>query len=384
MACSDNGNKYSGLQWKQECYCGNSNYAKYGIREGCNCSSLNIGANRNCVYEDLHTNPTHRKFSKTRLDTDMICEGIQQTRDDNSKYFDYNDQYLWSEVHGETADVKRFKLFPQNVFNFKFVNQCNLPHQSPIDVCDGKSGHFQSNLNAYCYENHRILTHGANQAGNWRLTDSSKIQPKILGSKLRIEYATRSWGPYETCCGNAPNSYKGWCPLRGRGQFDCGVDLPPLADFAHHWNGYAQINHIDIKFPSEHTLCGKRYDAELVYWFVWPNRKAAINMAILVEIGEFNFELEKLIVLFENEFVKQNGANRNLRTSNVQLRQSLEENGRNQQQNSTHTDRNLYHSLDIFDPFSPLIIRTLWFYAYWGSTTEPPCLGPGGNPDKFV
>jgi hypothetical protein len=396
--CSDLGYQFSGLQHKQECYCGNGNYARYGLRNGCKCEENNIGTNKNCVYEDT--------FEKTTpLLKDMVCEGGLFTETNDIAYFNYDDQLNWPHVKGETDDILRYKKIPNKVFNFNFNNQCHLGSQSPIDVCDGNSGHKLSNLNDECLESHRILTLGQEQAGDWKLTDLTKIQPKILGSKLRLEYATRTWGPFETCCGNEKNSYTGWCPLyETLEDFSCGTDLPPLADFAHHWNGFAQINHVDFKFPSEHTLCGKRYDAELVYWFVWPNRKATINMSILVEIGSFNFELEKILLLFEDKYKKDKEnclTKRNLRRSNKHAVKNqdilgdelkkLKRNSHSARKLYNHTagednegGRRLYHGMDIFDPFSPQIIRTLWFYAYWGSTTEPPCFGPGGNPHRFV
>ena len=50
------GYKYAGLQYSEECYCGNSGYDRYGVGDGCNqtCSGNSDqicgGAFRNSVY----------------------------------------------------------------------------------------------------------------------------------------------------------------------------------------------------------------------------------------------------------------------------------------------------------------------------------------------
>jgi len=175
----------------------------------------------------------------------------------------------------------------------------------------------------------------------------------------------------------------------------CGGDLPPLADFPHHWHGYTQVNHIDFKFPSEHTICGKRYDAEITYWFAWVNRKAAVNMSIMVQIGGYNYELEKVIRRFE----QVNLENRNHCARKRGLKEEDEivypdegtESGFDHS-NSTFIpdypeddiERHRRLNMDHFNPFSGEIVRTQWFYGYWGTLTEPPCLGAAGNPHRFI
>jgi hypothetical protein len=83
---------------------------------------------------------------------------------------------------------------------------------------------------------------------------------KILPSKLRIEYSRQNADLNETM-------------LR-----------PPHGDFAHNWNGYIQVTHIDIKIPSEHTICGKRFAGEYQIYFYHPKRRKPIVQSILMEI----------------------------------------------------------------------------------------------------
>merc|ERR550525_644625 len=47
--CFDLGYKYSGSQWQQECWCGDS-FGKYGTSNDCKCDEYDIGWYHNCVY----------------------------------------------------------------------------------------------------------------------------------------------------------------------------------------------------------------------------------------------------------------------------------------------------------------------------------------------
>ena len=59
---------------------------------------------------------------------------------------------------------------------------------------------------------------------------------------------------------------------------------PPRADFAHNWHGYIPIVHIDVKLPSEHTLCNKRYKGEYQIYFYHAKRKQPIVQSIFIEV----------------------------------------------------------------------------------------------------
>jgi len=58
---------------------------------------------------------------------------------------------------------------------------------------------------------------------------------------------------------------------------------PPEADFADNWNGYMAVNNIDVKIPSEHTICGKRYPAEYSVFMLHPLRRQTVVMSILMD-----------------------------------------------------------------------------------------------------
>lgn len=107
------------------------------------------------------------------------------------------------------------------------------------------------------------LTYYFIKGGDYNLTDD-QVTMKILPSKLRIEYSRQNEIMNET-------------KLR-----------PPSGDFPHNWNGYIQATHIDIKIPSEHTICGKRYDGEYQIYFYHPLRRQPIVQSILIEVHPQN------------------------------------------------------------------------------------------------
>lgn len=91
--------------------------------------------------------------------------------------------------------------------------------------------------------------------------NDTELQLKILPSKLRIEYSRVNSDLIQ----------------------EIGL-IPPHADFPLNWNGYISAVHIDIKIPSEHTFCGKRYAGEYQIYFYHPKRKQPIVQSILIEI----------------------------------------------------------------------------------------------------
>ena len=349
-------------------------------------------------------------------------------------YFNYdpNDPHhglrAWPHIH-DTTDYKTWadwRRYPWKVWEFETNNQCGYGNrQSPIDVCDGIGdgddiGKAQGmvNVNTECNEYHRIHTQGK----DWKLDDPHKITMEIFPSKLRIKYALRD-------CDYQRNFVRGggspvWFPLPaekgGTGEW-CNYE-PPCADYPHHWNGFVQVVHADLKFPSEHTICGKRYDGEFIIYHAHPQRQSVMTMNILIQIGTHNFEMQKVINAWEhkfneNKFKCQRHRHRQLREQNsFQRRMSnvlktgidhehvtsaaaAEEDETNNDMDRTDfstwadlpddadkwIDEEERRFLELhqrrtqgnihFNPYHDEIYRSKWFYGYWGSLTEPPCLG---------
>ena len=102
--------------------------------------------------------------------------------------------------------------------------------------------------------------------------------PKIMHNKLRLQYPER--------------------------MSEMQVPIPPGCDFARNGfqSGVQDLVHIDIKVTSEHTLCGKRYDAEMQQFYL--HREGNLEaMAVLINAGgEHNDHFEVLLKFFQQKF----------------------------------------------------------------------------------
>ena len=170
-----------------------------------------------------------------------------------------------------------YKYWAEFDMNRTLGNRCASDprrSQSPIDLCPDV-------VNAECFEHHQARNRVSNliiglilidlsiscthlnsvisKGGEYNL-DDTEVTLKILPSKLRIEYS------------------------RENSELDPSKLRPPHGDFAHNWNGYISAVHIDVKSPSEHTICGKRYAGEYQIYFYHPNRKQPIVQSVLIEI----------------------------------------------------------------------------------------------------
>ena len=101
--------------------------------------------------------------------------------------------------------------------------------------------------------------------------NNTQLQMQILPSKLRINYLIDAANTaYMNTDDEDVNSTQ--------------IPKPPRGDFAHNWNGYIPVVHIDIKIPSEHTICGKHYLGEYQIYFYHAKRRQPIVQSILMEI----------------------------------------------------------------------------------------------------
>jgi len=164
----------------------------------------------------------------------------------NITYLDYEGN-AW--VSNQSSD--NYFYWKSFSTNRTLDNRCNSSpdrQQSPIDLCN-------EYVNAQCFEHHQIR----NVGGDYDLDDEN-VELKILPSKLRIQYS------------------------RFNAELNEEFKRPPHTDFAHNWNGYIPIVHIDIKIPSEHTICGKRYEGEYQMFFYHAKRREPIIQSVLIGI----------------------------------------------------------------------------------------------------
>ena len=175
--------------------------------------------------------------------------------------------------------------------------------------------------------------------------------------------------------------------------------LPPRADFSRNGPGIQDLLHIDLKVKSEHRLCGKQYDAEMQLFYLhseWGNFEA---VSILIEVadGEHNGHFQKILDYFQDKFDEDkdtcerkqhmaralfddNHYKRNLRSNLEDVRNKTTAREEAVSSESSNYQRVRRRILDAFrparvpwDPLDTLLYRSIHFWSYFGSTTEPPC-----------
>ena len=206
----------------------------------------------------------------------------------------------------------------------KVENQCNELMQSPIDVCTKPERH--------CKEYHEFRS----KRGDFRIENDSFMMKQILPNKLRVVVARR--------VGDEPD--------------------PPHADFAAVGQSDLDLLNIDIKIPAEHTICGKRYDGEMQYYFFHPVKQALLVVSWLFEVNDDNLEndhMQLLIDQFQEVYDDNNEVCSGGRRSLKEGRKLPKDN--NQKQGAKK----------IWNPFDRDIQQSIHFWGYTGSLTEPPC-----------
>lgn len=85
--------------------------------------------------------------------------------------------------------------------------------------------------------------------------DSTLISKQILPNKLRLVMSPRT--------GDEPD--------------------PPQIDFSSTGQGLIDMTNIDFKFPSEHTVCGRRFHGEMQYYAYSPVKKRFVAVSFLLD-----------------------------------------------------------------------------------------------------
>ena len=274
--------------------------------------------------------------------------------------------------------------------------------QSPRDLCD---------TNDECLEFHMPRP----RSGQYGLRNESSYRPTpiIMHNKLRLSYPERrSEGEMPEPPGTdfAHNVFK---------------------------SGIQDLVHIDIKVRSEHKLCGKQYDAEMQLFHVHGQEGNFEALSILIEAGgtvvgemgrEDNPHFQMLLDYFQGKYDEDAGLclRRRLRSRARAVfdglrgggggerrgrRRGGDDDGKDDRGEETADDRrdddddappssssladHLYRKirdkfeslappglrrrrdarLDVWDPLEPwYAYRSIHFWGYSGSITEPPCL----------
>ena len=154
------------------------------------------------------------------------------------------------------------------------------------------------------------------------------------------------------------------------------------------------VSHADFKIPSEHTICGKRYVGEFSIYFIHPIRKQRLVLSIMIDLypsdsEKMNRHFQKLInkwqeVFDENHLNCVNNRNKGRKhVRRMEKKEALTNATSPIMRELSHQRYNVSNyyvygkkvskSSKPWSPFHRDIVRTHYFYAYWGSLTEPPC-----------
>ena len=284
----------------------------------------------------------------------------------NSGYFNYdlNSKYgprNWKNI----AEIKKsdpgyfwhtFSLGDDNDSR----NDCGSDKkQSPIDVCTSPKD--------TCTETHEMRP----KSGDYKMNEEL-IDKQILSNKLRLVMTPRT--------GEEPD--------------------PPQIDFSSNGRGIMDMTNIDFKIPSEHTVCGKRFDAEMQYFTYHPARERFVAVSFFLDgstdgnvknehlqevidafkvvYREDDRECEKRGVVptnsFAGGFASGNNNQRNLLFEGEENGEEYHRISEPLHTNSTASSHQSHRRLALkWHPFHPDIQKTVHFWGYSGSLTDPPC-----------
>jgi len=241
--------------------------------------------------------------------------------------------------------------------------------QSPIDV------RFED-ATSQCFEYHQIRS----KPGEWGITHP-KVEKQILPNKLRFVYDRKFEGGF----GDADTNDQ----VKG-----ASADMPKQ------WGYQLPVLHVDVKVPSEHWMEGKQYAAEYQIALIQnreEKRRGAPIISVLFDIHpeeEDNHRIGQMIDEFQKvydaDMAECEGFRRKQRRLGAWADASLGAGSKiAEEAKSTVLDEpkevetefqeslgNLRRKAQEYrrwNPFHETIVRTLWFYGYEGSLTEPPC-----------
>ncbi|EJK61248.1 hypothetical protein THAOC_18301 [Thalassiosira oceanica] len=269
----------------------------------------------------------------------------------SSAYFNYN--LTQGSRFGPSA-WKRVSVPADNYWGefLSLDNQCgNEFGQSPIDLCTAPS--------RYCQEFHEFRS----RPGDFGIEGRS-MQKQILANKLvsHLDCACASF--FCTDMHNRKHEKRVLVERRTGDEPD-----PPHVDFAGVGARELDLLNIDISFPSEHTVCGKRFAGEMRYYFYHPMKLVFVAIAFLLETSDeapANGHMQLLIDEFRylherHDKLCQWSATERKGSTNVTADEAAEPVRRLRK--------------NAWNPFHPDIQKTVHFWGYTGSLTEPPCSG---------
>lgn len=175
----------------------------------------------------------------------------------------------------------------------------------------------------------------------------------------------------------------------------CKEPDPPFADFPNGWPSDADALHVDFKIPAEHQIYGEKFDAEMQIYHLHPGRRLmpAISILFSVDPNGHNTILQQAIDAFQHEYDVDQAKCGQRKKRDRKLISDFHSAVTRGNSTRSETDyevwdefstdlddpafekreRNARQLTEKFHPYHGDLIRTVYFYGYDGSLTEPPC-----------
>jgi carbonic anhydrase len=154
--------------------------------------------------------------------------------------------------------------------------------------------------------------------------------------------------------------------------------------------------HIDFKLPAEHQIYGNKFDAEMQVFHIHPGRRLLPAISVLFKVGDYNPIMDQVIDAFQYKFdvdAAKCGENRRRGRQLVSDFYSTVMEGKEgnvgtesyykgwgefstkmDDPNFAREEQEQERKLaEKWHPYHPDIMKSIYFYGYDGSLTEPPC-----------